>query len=136
MEPELLDILNELVIKGGVRYRRTAVQAPAGVSLQPKLSAPARQRLVPGQPAPTVLCNAWHEDVTLGIVQQSILPLLDVRHDTEALVAHLLQEAQAGRIRFLHEGETLTTLAEIERSAREQLPAALEGLRQNALLAS
>lgn len=135
VEPELLDILNELIIKGGVRYRRTAVHAPASVSAQPQLSAQSRQGLVPGHPAPAALCNAWHEDVTIGIVQQSILPLLDGKHGTEAMVAHLLQEAQAGRIRFLQQGETVTTPAEMERCAREQLPVALEGLRQHALLA-
>ena len=74
--------------------------------------------------------------MALGIVQQSILPLLDGQHGTEALIAHLLQEAQAGRIRFLRQGATVTDAADMERSAREQLPAALEGLRQQALLAS
>ena len=136
VEPELLDMLNHLIITGGVRYRRTAVRAPAALSTQPQLSAQYRQALVPSQPAPTTLCNAWHEDVALGIVQQSILPLLDGHHGTEALIAHLLQEAQAGRIRFLRQGATVTDAADMERSAREQLPAALEGLRQQALLAS
>lgn len=135
VEPELLDMLNELIIKGGVRYRRTAVYAPASVSTQPQLSAQSRPGLAPGQPAPTALCNAWHEDVALGIVQQSILPLLDGLHGTDALVAHLVQEAQAGRIRFLRHDQPVTDLADMERSAREQLPAALEGLRHHALLA-
>ena len=56
--------------------------------------------------------------------------------DEKIELRELGRQLDAGRIRFLRQGATVTDAADMERSAREQLPAALEGLRQQALLAS
>jgi methyltransferase-like protein len=78
--------------------------------------------------------NAWHDYMALDVLQRTVLPMLDGRQGEEELVAALLQETQAGRLQFLNQGQPITDAAQLQRSAREQLRAALQALRHKALL--
>ncbi len=78
--------------------------------------------------------NARHENVTLNIVQQAVLPLLDGAHDTDALVEALRAKAREGHIVFQHAGTPLKDDAAIHSAAREHLTAALSTLATQALL--
>lgn len=136
VEEAVLALLNELVVRGGIRYRVTPVHVPATVGTHPRTSAllhqvPARGARVD---ASAMVCNAWHEHRTLGPLHQAILPLLDGQNDSAALVAYLVEAAQADSLQFLHQGEKITDAQGMQRSAQEQIPQALEDLRRNALL--
>ncbi len=78
--------------------------------------------------------NARHENVTLNVVQQAVLPLLDGTNDTDALVEALRAKAREGHIVFQHAGTPLTDDAAIHAAAREHLAAALSTLTTQALL--
>ncbi len=78
--------------------------------------------------------NARHENVTLNIVQQAVLPLLDGTNDTHALVEALRAKAREGQIVFQHAGTPLTSDEAIHSAAREHLTAALSSLTTQALL--
>lgn len=78
--------------------------------------------------------NARHENVTLNVVQQAVLPLLDGTNDTDALVEALRAKAREGRIVFQHAGTPLTDGPAIDAAAREHLAAALTTLTSQAVM--
>lgn len=139
--PEILHLLDQLVVAGAVRYRRTPVRAPATVPDRPLATPVVRSAAQAQQGVPVddkgvagFVGNAWHDYMALDVLQRTVLPMLDGRQGEEELVAALLQETQAGRLQFLNQGQPITDAAQLQRSAREQLRAALQALRHKALL--
>jgi len=136
IEPIVLAMLEELLILGALRIRRTPVPAASSVSALPQVLAPVRRALagMPASQASAVVCNQWHEPVSLSVLERSLLPLLDGAHTHEALAAFLLDEVRAERLRFLKDDQPLTDPSALHAFAQEQVAQALQSLRRKALL--
>jgi SAM-dependent methyltransferase len=136
VEPPVMAMLEELLILGAVRIRRTPPQASVSVSAFPR--APAVARNAPGlalSAGPTaVACNQWHELVGLSLLERCLLPLLDGKHSHEALAQHLATEARAGRLRFIKDEKPLTDEAALREFTQQQVALALRDLRRKALI--
>ncbi|MDB5895349.1 MAG: hypothetical protein JWQ88_2880 [Rhodoferax sp.] len=134
--PAVLSLLNEWIVAGTVRYRLAPVKAPDSIPDRPLVMASARQAALADRLSnpPAAICNAWHDEVALTLVQRHILPLLDGKHAHDELVAHLLGAVQAGTLNFHRDGQLLTQAEALADAAREHLQEALVGLRFNALL--
>jgi methyltransferase-like protein/SAM-dependent methyltransferase len=136
VEPTVMAMLEELLILGAVRIRRTPPQASVSVSAFPR--APAVARNAPGlalSAGPTaVACNQWHELVGLSLLERCLLPLLDGKHSHEALAQHLATEARAGRLRFIKDEKPLTEEAALREFTQQQVALALRDLRRKALI--
>lgn len=132
IEPVVMAMLEELLILGALRIRRTPVPAAGTVSGMPR-ALPA-VRAAAGATAST--CNQWHEPVVLTLLEQSLLPLLDGTRSHDALAEHLEAEVRSDRLRFIKDAEPLTEPPAIKEFAREQVALALDALRRKALLAA
>jgi SAM-dependent methyltransferase len=131
-----LAMLEELLILGALRIRRTRVPAAAAVFGLPQALAAVRG--APGLAltagANAQACNQWHEPVGLSLLERSLLPLLDGAHSHEALAEHLAAEVRADRLRFIKDEKPLTDPAELKEFAQQQVALALRDLRRKALL--
>ena len=136
VDPMVMAMLEELVILGAVRIRRTPPQASVEVSALPRASAVQRRSPALALSAgPTALaCNQWHELVGLSLLERCLLPLLDGEHSHEALAEHLAAEARAGRLRFIKDEKPLTDEADLREFTKQQVALALRDLRRKALL--
>ena len=136
VEPAVVAMLEELLILGAVRIRRTPVVTAAGVSAMPQALMSVRQlpglSLAAGPNASA--CNQWHEPVGLSLLERCVLPLLDGAHTHEQLVEHLKAEARADRLRFIKDDQPITDEAELHEFTRQQVALALKDLRRKALL--
>ncbi|GAA4329994.1 hypothetical protein GCM10023165_03200 [Variovorax defluvii] len=136
VDPVVMAMLEELVILGAVRIRRTSPNASVDVPVFP--SASFVHRRAPGLAlsagATAVACNEWHELVSLSPLERCLLPLLDGKHSHEALAKHLAEEAQAGRLRFIKHDKPLTDEAALRELTQRQVALALRDLRRKALL--
>ncbi len=138
VDPVVMRMLEELLIVGAVRLRRTPLEVPAGVCAQPAASASLRRLpslLLDAGPAASVT-NQWHEHAALSPVERSLMPLLDGRHGHEALAHHLMVEARADRLRFFKDEKRITGARELLEFSRQQVGFALRDLRRKALLVS
>ncbi|MDM0034597.1 class I SAM-dependent methyltransferase [Variovorax sp. J22P271] len=137
VDPLVLAMLEELVILGAVRIRRTAPQVAAHVSPFPQAPAAlrnAREVALSAGPA-AAASNQWHEQVALSPLERLLLPLLDGRHAHEDLAGHLVAEAQAGRLRLIgKDDKPLAGDEALREFARQQVGFALRDLRRKALL--
>ena len=136
VEAPVLAMLEELLIIGAVRFRRSPVITAAQVPDKPQALMSVRQSpTLASLTAPTALvCNQWHESVGLSLLERCLLPMLDGARDHAQLAAHLQAEARAERLRFIKDGQPVTGEAESEAFAREQVALALQGLRRKGLL--
>jgi len=136
VEVPVLAMLEELLILGGVRFRRSPVVTAAGVSATPQALMSVRQSpALASMTAPAALvCNQWHESVGLSLLERCLLPMLDGARDHEQLAAHLQAEARADRLRFIKDDKALTDASELEDFARQQVALALHGLWRKGLL--
>ncbi len=136
LEPLVMTMLEELLILGAVRVRRTPVAAATRVSEFPRSLEAVRR--APGlaleRGGDAFACNQWHELVGLSVAQRSLLPLLDGTRPQAALVDHLAAEARADRVRFLHEDRPITDPAALQAFAQQQVAQALDELRRKGLL--
>jgi SAM-dependent methyltransferase len=136
VERVAMAMLEELLILGALRIRRTRVPAAAAVFGLPQ-ALPA-VRGAPGLAltagANAQACNQWHEPVGLSLLERSLLPLLDGAHSHEALAEHLAAEVRADRLRFIKDEKPLTDPAELKEFAQQQVALALRDLRRKALL--
>jgi SAM-dependent methyltransferase len=135
-ERVVMAMLEELLILGALRIRRTRVPAAAAVFGLPQ-ALPA-VRGAPGLAltagANAQACNQWHEPVGLSLLERSLLPLLDGAHSHEALAEHLAAEVRADRLRFIKDEKPLTDPAQLKEFAQQQVALALRDLRRKALL--
>ncbi|WP_077001795.1 class I SAM-dependent methyltransferase [Variovorax sp. KK3] len=136
VDPVVMAMLEELVILGAVRIRRTPPEAGMGVSDFPRASAAHRSApgLAPGAAPAAHVCNQWHELVQLSMLERCLLPLLDGEHSHEALAAHLVAEARSGRLRFIKDDKPLTDEPSLKEFTQQQVALALRDLRRKALL--
>ncbi|MGF6352078.1 methyltransferase regulatory domain-containing protein [Variovorax sp. W2I14] len=136
VERVVLAMLEELVILGALRFRRTPVSAATEVSGLPQALATVRG--APGLAltagANAQACNQWHEPVGLTLLERSLLPLLDGAHSHEALAEHLAGEVRADRLRFIKDEKPLTEPEALKEFAQQQVALALKDLRRKALL--
>ena len=132
----VLAMLEELVILGALRFRRTPVPTATDVSDLPQALATVRGAralaLTAGANAQT--CNQWHEPVGLTLLERSLLPLLDGTHSHETLAEHLVAEVRADRLRFIKDEQPLTDPEALKEFAQQQVVLALKDLRRKALL--
>jgi methyltransferase-like protein/SAM-dependent methyltransferase len=136
VETPVMSMLEELLILGAVRIRRTPPQASVAVSAFPRAAAVtrnARGLALNAGPA-AVACNQWHELVGLSLLERCLLPLLDGKHSHEALAQHLAAEARAGRLRFIKDEKPLTEEAALREFTQRQVALALRDLRRKALI--
>jgi SAM-dependent methyltransferase len=138
VEPFVMAMLEELLILGAVRLRRSPFEAAARVSDMPR-ALPAVRNL-PGlalQHGPNAsACNLWHEHVQLSQLERCLLPLIDGAHGPDAMAEHLLAEARAERIRFMKDGQPMTDESVLREFAVQQVALALKDLRRKGLLAA
>lgn len=136
VEGAVVLMLEELLILGAVRIRRTPVVTAAAVSATPQALMSVRQlpglALAAGQDAS--VCNQWHESVGLSLLERCVLPLLDGAHTHEQLAQHLKSEARADRLRFIKDDKPITDEAELHEFTRQQVALVLKDLRRKALL--
>nr|WP_256098981.1 class I SAM-dependent methyltransferase [Variovorax sp. SG517] len=135
-EPVVMGMVEELLILGALRIRRSPVPAAVAVSGLPRALPAVRNTvgLVQGSAATVSTCNQWHEHVTVSLLERSLLPLLDGRHSHEALAEHLEAEVRSDRLRFVKDDKPLTEPSAIREFARGQVALALDALRRKALL--
>ncbi|WP_440533798.1 methyltransferase regulatory domain-containing protein [Variovorax sp. YR566] len=136
IESAAMAMLEELLILGALRIRRTPVFAADVVSGLPQALPVVRgaSGLVSGVGATANTCNQWHEPVVLTLLEQSLLPLLDGTHSHDALAEHLEAEVRSDRLRFVKDDKPLTDPSAVREFARQQVSLALDGLRRKALL--
>lgn len=136
LEPLVVAMLEELVIIGAVRFRRTAPQAAVDVPEFPLALAAVRS--MPGLAltagASARVCNLWHEPVALTLLERCLLPLLDGAHSHDALAEHLAKEAQEGRLRFVKDDQPITEGSALRDFTRQQVTLGLRDLRRKALV--
>ncbi|WP_395320826.1 methyltransferase regulatory domain-containing protein [Variovorax sp. UC74_104] len=135
-EQVVMGMVEELLILGALRIRRSPVPAADAVSGLPRALPAVRNTvgLVQGSAATVSTCNQWHEHVTVSLLERSLLPLLDGRHSHEALAEHLEAEVRSDRLRFVKDDKPLTEPSAIREFARGQVALALDALRRKALL--
>jgi len=136
VEPAVMAMLEELLILGALRVRRTTVPVVASVSESP-VALPAIRALSvlrTGAGDTFGSCNQWHEPVVLSLLERSLLPLLDGKHSHEALAQHLEAEVRSDRLRFVKDDKPLTEPSAVKEFARQQVALALASLRRKALL--
>ncbi|MEJ8854025.1 methyltransferase regulatory domain-containing protein [Variovorax robiniae] len=138
VEPFVMSMLEELLILGAVRLRRSPFGAAATVAESPRALSAVRS--LPGLALHTgpsaQACNLWHESVALSPLERCLLPLLDGGHGHAALADHLVEEARAGRIRFIKDEQPLTDESMLREFAAQQVALALKDLRRKGLLAA
>jgi hypothetical protein len=138
VEPIVMAMLEELLILGAVRLRRSPFRAAATVAGMPRALSAVRS--LPGLALHTgpnaSACNLWHESVALSPLERCLLPLLDGTHGHDALAAHLVDEARAGHIRFIKDAQPLTDEPTLREFAAQQVALALKDLRRKGLLAA
>jgi methyltransferase-like protein/SAM-dependent methyltransferase len=131
----VMAMLEEMLIVGAVRIRRSAPPVARQVAAKPKALAFVRTAtgidLAAGQTAS--VCNQWHESIPLSPLERSIVPLLDGKHTHKQIAAHLAGESRAGRLRAARNGEPVPE-TEIDAFMLEELGPALKMLQRKALL--
>ena len=136
VERVVMAMLEELLILGALRIRRTPVPAATEVSGLPQALQTVRgaSGLALSAGANAQACNQWHEPVGLTLLERSLLPLLDGAHSHEALAEHLAAEVRADRLRFIKDEKPLTDPVALKDFAQQQVALALKDLRRKALL--
>ncbi|RYF34254.1 MAG: hypothetical protein EOO26_05245, partial [Comamonadaceae bacterium] len=82
------------------------------------------------------VCNQWHEQVGLTLLERCLLPLLDGEHSHESLAEHLAAEARADRLRFIKDDKPITEPDALRDFTQQQVALALRDLRRKAVLAA
>ena len=136
VEPIVLAMLEQMLILGAVRIRRSPAQAAADVSEFPRaLEAVRSARNLALSAGPTAeACNQWHEPVMLSLLERCLLPLLDGKHSHDQLAQHLAAEARAERLRFIKDDKPVTDEEALHEFTQEQVALALRDLRRKAML--
>ncbi len=137
VEPLVMAMLEELLILGAVRIRRSAPEVAAEVTEFPRaLDAVRSMRGLSLAAGPSAaVCNQWHEPVGLSLLERCLLPLLDGKNSHDDLAWHLAAEARAERLRFIKDEKPLTDEEALRQFTLEQVALALRDLRRKALLA-
>jgi methyltransferase-like protein/trans-aconitate methyltransferase len=133
---EVLQFVEQLLILGMARMRLAAIRAQPDDANRPHVPAPLRQlaRLQQTEPAPVSLYNTWHEVLEdPDVVAQVLLPLLDGKHDREALTAALLDSERRHELQFQRDGATIADADAISAAAAEHVEDSLQRMKARAL---
>jgi methyltransferase-like protein/2-polyprenyl-3-methyl-5-hydroxy-6-metoxy-1,4-benzoquinol methylase len=128
----LASLIEQLLIRGFVRFNLSKVQATNTISDKPTVSELTRFMLANRQNASVT--NLHHQTVKLNLVQQHIVPILDGKHTKEQIFAHLLEQAMKNVLQFNRHGVILTEAKDIEAAAKDHLDNALLLCAKQALL--
>lgn len=136
VEQVTMAMLEELLILGALRIRRTRPDAASKIPAMPQALASVRRALNPSSPVQVAMnaCNQWHESVGLSTLELSLLPRLDGEHSHAALATHLVAEVRAERLQFIKDQKPLSNASKFDEFAKQQVAAALKDLRRKALL--
>jgi len=136
VESPIMAMLEELLILGAVRVRRTAPEVASQISAAPR--ALDALRLAPSVAleagVDASVCNAWHELVALTALERCLLEVLDGQHSPDALAAHVATAVRSDRLRFIKEGQPLGDNAQADAFIGQQIAQALHDLRRKGLL--
>ncbi len=122
--------IENMITRGLIRYRNHSMDFATKVSEHPLRDPNACITATDSH----LITTAWHENAHLGIIEESILPLLDGQHTHAELVDHLRQEVTLGRITLNNQGILITDTQEIENALHEHLNLSLYALRRKGLL--
>ncbi|VTU15622.1 bifunctional 3-demethylubiquinone-9 3-methyltransferase/ 2-octaprenyl-6-hydroxy phenol methylase [Variovorax sp. SRS16] len=138
VEPVVMAMLEQLLILGAVRIRRSAPQVASYVSEFPRALEAVRgaRGLALSTGPSSEVCNQWHEPVGLSMLERCVLPLLDGKHSHDDLAQHLAAEARAERLRFIKDDKPVTDDETLRAFTQEQVALALRDLRRKGLLVS
>lgn len=136
VESTTLAMLEELLILGALRMRRTSTVAASKVPAMPQaLESVRRVFSASSQSQVTnIACNQWHESVGLSTLECSLLPRLDGTQSHKALAEHLLEEVRAKRLQFIKDAKPMTKASKLDEFAQQQVASALKDLKRKALL--
>ncbi|MFC5743258.1 methyltransferase regulatory domain-containing protein [Dyella tabacisoli] len=138
-EHEVLNFIQRLIIASAIRFRLDRVSVPKQTSEHPLVPEPLRRLgLFQGSERPPIsLFNLWHETIAqLGVVEQTLLPLLDGQRDINELSAAIHLSAKQNELNFLREGQRIVDPDELIRTADEHTRKALQWLHTHALLSA
>jgi len=137
VELTVIDLLEQLLIVGVVRLRRTPVATATSVPAMPMVLAALRnaKALELSAASTATITNQWHENATLSAAQRCLMPLLDGTHNHIELADFLLAEGHSKRLIFLKDGQPVTGDKDLHESSREQLASALSDLLRKGVLA-
>ncbi len=139
IESRVLDFVRSLVIRNAVQFRLEPVIAPPRPIAHPEAPSVLRRlaELRAGGEASLTLFTAWHECVvTLGPVEQKLLPLLDGSRNLDALAEIIGRGVANGELHFKRDGEVLTQPAEIAAAIEENVRRAVQWFADSAMLAA
>ncbi len=128
----LLSLLEQLIIRGFLRFSLTAQKPCKTISENPKVS-PLVQYDAKHQ-ADVGVTNAWHESISLNLIQQHILPLMDGSKTQADLIKHIADLAKKNLITFNVNGVIVQDPAQFDTLAAEHVTQALELTKSQALL--
>jgi len=132
---QLLPFVEELVIKGLLRFRTSDPDIASALPGRPVVSAETRATLKPPAGAGVVpVNNLLHEQVYLNILEARIALLMDGTRDEEALITGVIEDAGNDLITFLNNGSPVSDPAAVEEVARKQVPVAAANLRVKGMI--
>jgi len=124
--------IENMITRGLIRFRNQPITLATHVSdrplRDPKACITAQEN--------HLVTTIWHENAHLGIIEESILPLLDGKHTHAELIDHLQGEVAENRITLNKQGILITDTQEIENALHEHLNLALYALQRKGLLIS
>ena len=129
----LADALYRMLIVGMIGFSSEPVDLASSVSAKPLALVLARADAAAGAEHTT---NARHETVFLDAGARTLLPALDGKRDSAALVKTLLDAAKAGQLTFNRDGQPVTDPKAMPAIAAEFLPLLLSSIAAAGLLVS
>ncbi|MCS6865707.1 MAG: class I SAM-dependent methyltransferase [Gemmata sp.] len=126
-----LNLLNAYLSSDVIELHATPITLSRTRSEKPRALAYARLRAAAGHRKVT---NRRHEVVILPDLHVRLVPLLDGRHDREALLEALTAYAQKGDLTVNVSGQPVTDAETLRRALARVLEPALETLARDALL--
>jgi methyltransferase-like protein/cyclopropane fatty-acyl-phospholipid synthase-like methyltransferase len=128
---EIVDALFAALAGGLIDARTDRLSAASVVVALPRTPAHCRIDALAGE---SVTATLRHEPFFIDVVGRILLPLLDGRHDKEALAQALIDAVSAGELRLDHEGVQVNRASDIADSAHENVVRALAALQKAGML--
>ncbi len=130
-------VIEELVIKGYVRFRAEPVVCGGPLPARPTCSPWVHTWSLPptqvdGQPR-LLACNPWHEMSSLTMVEWHLLALADGRRDHEALLVALQELVRRGDLGFTQNGARVKTPQTLAKLCRSHMQSGLENLARRGM---
>lgn len=128
-EPQLLDLLEHIVVADLGRYRLVPVIGGPGAAGMPRVDPEVIGfAQLSGGGEGSVTFNPWHEAITLDAFSALLLPLLDGCHTQDELLEAIAEAVAEGRLGFLRDDQPITDREELGRIGVLHLNRVLESL--------